>query len=806
MSQVEALAASALYRRCPPEDLPFETTAELGGTTEPIGQDRAVDAIRFGVDIAQDGHNLFVMGPPGTGKRSFVADFLARTAAAESAPTDWCYVNDFARPEKPRAIAVPAGTGPRFASDVDDFIDNAQAAVSAAFSSEDYRARRQVIEREFQEQQTHVMEAVQSAARDRGIRILQTPSGLVFAPVVDGEVVGPTEFEKLPPERQREIEAAVEAVGKLLQESMRDLPDRLHASRARIRELDRELAEFAIQRLCAELLSRYRLVAEASAYLEAMRVDLIDHYELLRGAEPGAPAAPFRLDLDGEESNDTKAHRRYGINVLVTRDPHVGAPVVMEERPAYGRLIGKIEHRARFGALLADFKLIRAGALHEANGGYLVMNAHRLLAEPFAWDALKECLRTRVIRIVPLDQVYGIVSTVSLEPTPIPLAVKVVLIGSPYLYYLLRALDPEFEDYFKVVAEFDDRSPRSDDTHRRFAERLAGQARADQLLPLHRDAVARVIEESARDAEDSERLSSEIRRSIDLVREAHHWALKRKAAVIASEDVLHAIDMRAYRKGRLRERVLEEILRDTMLIATSGERVGQVNGLSVLQVGDQPFGRPSRITARVSLGGGDIIDIEREAELGGSLHSKGVMILSGYIAARYAIELPASFSATLAFEQSYGGVDGDSASSTELYALLSALAELPLRQDLAVTGSVNQFGEVQAIGGVNHKIEGYFDICTARGLSGTQGVLIPAANVKHLMLRQRVIDAVVAGHFHIYPITHVDEGLELLTGLPAGGGPVEAETVDAYILQRLANFAELRQRFSAIPPGREGRP
>lgn len=805
MSPVHPLDASALYRPCPAVDLPFETTAELAGTTALIGQDRAVEAIGYAVDVEQDGHNLFVMGPPGTGKRSFVADFLARTAAARPAPTDWCYVNDFARPDKPRALALPAGAGPRFASDVDRFIDDAQAALGAAFSSEDYRNRRQAIEREFQDQQGHLMETMQNAARERGIRIMQTPGGLVFAPVVNGEVIGPAEFEKLPAAQQATIEAAVEAIGKLFQESMRDLPERLRASRARIRELDRELAEFAIQRLCAELIQRYRLLPDARGYLEAMRADLIDHYEMLRGVEPG-PQQPFRLDLDGEESPDAKAHRRYGVNVLVTRDPHGGAPVVVEDRPAYGRLLGKIEHRARFGALLTDLRLIRAGALHEANGGYLVLHAQRLLSEPFAWDALKECLRKRVIRIVPLDQVYGLMSAASLEPAPIPLTLKVVLIGSPQLYYLLRALDPEFEDYFKVVAEFDDRSPRRDDTHRRFAERLAGQAQADQLLPLHRDAVARIIEESARDAEDAERLSSEIRRSIDLLRAAHHWAQKRKASAIGVEDVEHAIERDAYRKGRLRERVQEEILRDTMLIATSGTQTGQVNGLAVLQVGDQPFGRPSRITARVSLGSGDIIDIEREAELGGALHSKGVMILGGYIAARYAIEAPASFSATLAFEQSYGGIDGDSASSTELYALISALAELPLRQDLAVTGSVNQFGEVQAIGGVNHKIEGFFDICAARGLTGTQGVLIPAANVRHLMLRAPVREACAAGRFHIYPIRHIDEGLELLTGLPAGGGPVEAETVDAYVLQRLASFAALRQRFNAGPGPRDGQP
>ncbi|MBK8960564.1 MAG: AAA family ATPase [Proteobacteria bacterium] len=799
MTATTALAPVALYRACAPDALPFATTAELDDGSAPFGQQRAIEAIRFGVEMRLPGHNLFVMGPAGTGRRSFVGDFLKQLSAGDPAPADWCYVNDFNDAARPRALALPAGVGKRLAQAVERCLVEVQAAVGAAFGSEEYRNRRQGIEREFEESQGRAFEQVQQAARERNIRIMQTPNGMVFAPVVNGAVLGPEEFEKLTAEQQATLQNAVEEVGKLFQETMQHTPERLRGARERIRQLDHEVADLAIRRLVAEVDAEFEAVPAAREYLEMMRADLTSHYELLREPEGQAAGMPLRLDLDGEEPGDSRVQRRYGINVLVSREPQDGAPVVIEERPSYGRLLGKIEHRARFGALTTDFKLIRAGALHQANGGYLVMNALRLLSEPFAWDALKETLRNGHIRIVPLEQAYGFASTVSLEPAPIPVKLKVILIGAPRLYYLLREMDPEFDDFFKVVAEFDDRTSRSDAAQLEFARLVAGAARKDALLPLVRDAVARVIEEAARWAEDADKLSTELRRAIDLVREADYWARKRGVAAIERADVEQAIERQAWRKGRISERIQEEILRDTLLIDTSGTRIGQINGLAVMAVGDQAFGKPSRISARVSLGGGTVIDIEREAELGGELHSKGVMILAGYIAARYAQWAPASFAATLAFEQSYGGVDGDSASSTELYALLSALAQVPLRQDLAVTGSVNQFGDVQAIGGVNHKIEGFFDVCAARGLTGSQGVLIPAANVKHLMLRPRVVEAVAAGRFHIHAVNSIDEGITLLTGMEAGtpdaDGSYPEGSLNRRVVEQLASFAQARRQF-----------
>ena len=796
---VKPLPAAALYRASDTAALPFASSEELLDGGELFGQARAIEAIRFGIEMRHAGHNLFVMGPPGTGRRRFVAEFLAGIAAREAPPADWCYVNDFDDAARPRALCLPAGMGKRLAGAVDRLLLEVQAAVGAAFGSEDYRARRQAIEHEFEESQGHAFEQVQQAARERNIRIMQTPNGMVFAPVVNGVVIGPEEFEKLPAEQQAAIQTAVEEVGKLFQDTMQHTPERLRGARARIRELDQQVADLAIRRLVNEVLPEFQAAPEAVDYLERLRADLTEHYELLRAPEAGgAPGMPMRLELDGDEPGDSRVARRYAVNALVCHEPGSGAPVVIEERPSYGRILGKIEHRARFGALITDFRLIRAGALHQANGGYLVLNAARLVSEPFAWDALKETLRSGAVRIVPLEQAYGFASTASLEPAPIPLSVKVVLVGPPRLYYLLREFDPEFDDYFKVVAEFDDRTARDGGSELEFARMLAAAARDAGLLPLARDAVARIIEEAARWAEDAEKLSTEVRRAIDLACEADYWARKRNASMLAREDVEHALERQATRLGRVPERLREEMLRETLLIDTQGSRVGQINGLAVVAIGDQPFGRASRISARVSLGAGNVIDIEREAELGGELHAKGVMILAGYIAARYAQWTPACFAATLAFEQSYGGIDGDSASSTELYALLSALADAPLRQDLAVTGSVNQFGDVQAIGGVNHKVEGFFDLCAARGLTGTQGVLIPKANVKHLMLRPRVVEAVAAGRFHLYPIDCIDDGIALLTGIEAGtpdaDGSYPEGSINRRVVDRLQAFAELRRR------------
>lgn len=782
MTDSEALPVTELFHACDDDAIAAASSKDIETIDGVIGQERAVQAVNFAVAIDGDGHNVFVLGPPGTGRRTFVRRALTEAAANRATPSDWCYVNNFDEPQCPTALELPAGMGKHFAAHMEEFIDEVHTNLSTAFDGEDYRTRHQAIEGEFQEQQAKALEDVHREARERSIRIMQTPSGVIFAPIRNGEALGPDEFEKLPEDEQQRIKGDVEEIGKKLQKAMEGTPKRVRRMREQIAELDDQVTSFSVGSLVEDLVAAYKEFPQVVAFLQAVEQDLIKNSALLRG--DGDKQMPFMQMMP---ENATK--RRYAVNVIVSREPDSAAPVVIEEHLAYAHLVGRVEHRAQMGALTTDFTLIRAGALHRANGGYLVLDARRLLIEPYAWEGLKQALKAHSIKIESIAEAFALSSTVSLEPQPIPLKVKVALIGDRRLYFLLQSLDPEFSDLFKVAADFDDRMDRTADSQRDFARMMASIVERNSLLPLARGAMYRVIEESVRDAGDREKLSTEIRRTEDLLREAHYWAGQNGRAEIAAADIDAAIESREYRHSRIRERIVEEITRGTLLIDTDGAKVGQINGLAVYQLGEYSFGRPSRITARVSLGSGKVIDIERESELGGSLHSKGVLILSGFIAANYGIDEPLSLAATIAFEQSYGGIDGDSASSAELYALLSAIAEVPLSQSFAVTGSVNQHGDVQAIGGVNEKIEGFFDICDVRGLTGEQGVLIPAANVKHLMLRRRVIDAVAAGKFRIFAVNHIDEGLSILTGLAA-------ETLNRRIRDALEKLAQRRADFA----------
>lgn len=800
MQPAKPLAPETLYRRCDLSEFSFESTAELQDLTEMLGQGRAVEAVEFATAIELQGYNLFVLGPPGTGRHSYIQQFLAQTAAAQPVPSEWCYVNNFAQPQKPSALELPAGQGRKLREDIEGLVEEAHTAIPAAFESEDYRTRRQAIEEEFKEAQGKIFEEIQEQGKAHGIGILQTPTGIAFAPLKDdGDVMGPEVFNKLSEEDKKRIQEETKALQKDLERAMQTTPQRVRKVREKIRALDREVTVFAVGGLIDDLVAAYREMPKVVQYLKDLRSDVIDNVNIFR--KPAGEPQSAEAELPGQQPKESPALRRYGVNVVVDHGDATGAPVVFEEHPTYPFLMGRIEHVARLGALLTDFNLIRGGALHRANGGYLVLDVRKVLIQPFAWEGLKQALSSRELRIESLGQAYSLVSTVSLEPEPIPLKVKVVLIGERMLYYLLQALDPEFNNLFKVAADFEDEMARTPENYQSLARLLATVARRESLKHLDRGAVARLIEESARQAGDAEKLSTQIRQLTDILREADYWGTKNGHSIIDADDVQQAVDSRARRRSRIRERFQEEILRDTILIDTTHAKVGQINGLAVMQVGDFMFGRPSRITARLSLGSGKVIDIEREVELGGPIHSKGVLILSNFLAAHYVIDRPLSLSASLVFEQSYGGVEGDSASSAELYALLSALTEAPIKQSFAVTGSVNQFGEVQAIGGVNEKIEGFFDICNARGLTGEQGVLIPVSNVKHLMLRRNVIEAVEANQFHVYPVGTIDQGIELLTGIEAGardsGGEFPEGSINHRVKARLIDFAEKRRAFAA---------
>lgn len=788
MQNTEALRPGQLYRPCDPDQFSFHTTAELPDLGEIIGQVRALEAMRFGIGIANSGYNIYALGPAGIGKHSITIQLLSEQLREHAAPLDWCYVNNFDDPQRPIAISLPAGGGRVFRDDMSHLIDDLVSTIPALFESDEYRGRAQEIEEEFKRRQDEGIAAIQREAREHNTDLIRTPGGFGFAPTKDGEVLEPEEFDRLPEKERARIEKVVETLQERLRVVMRQMPQWRRETREKLKALNREMGLSVIEHQIGALRAKYVAHAKLLAYFDAVQEDIIANIDEFRQQEENTSTALMALP------GGRGSFRRFTVNVLVDRSDHTGVPVVYEDNPSFQNLMGRLEHVAMMGALVTDFSLMRGGALHRANGGYLLLDAQKVLTQPLAWEGLKRVLRSHELRIDPVERVVGLASTVTLEPEAIPLAVKVVLLGDRWLYYLLCEYDPEFLELFKVAADFEEDLPRESRSEASFAQLVATMARKNKLRPFDRSAVARVIEQASRLCGDSEKISTHLRSIADLLTESDHCAAGED--VVRAAHVQQAIDAQRRRAGRVRERMYESIRRGMTLIATAGEAVGQINGLSVIRLGDLDFGVPHRISARVRLGEGEVIDIEREVELGGPIHVKGVLILAGFLGGRYAADLPLSLAATLVFEQSYGEVEGDSASSAELYALLSALAQVPVKQTLAVTGSVNQHGEVQAIGGVNEKIEGFFDVCAMRGLTGEHGVLIPASNVPHLMLRHDVVEAVQKGLFHIYPVATIDAGIALLTGLAAGELDARGDFPDASlngrVRARLRGFAETR--------------
>lgn len=800
MSSVPALAPDALYRRADPAALSFQTTDELPDSIEFVGQDRAIKAIEFGIGMSRQGYNLFALGSSGSGRHALVQRYVEAQAAKEPPPSDWCYVNNFEQPYRPLVLRLPPGLGKELQKDVQHLVEELRNALSSAFENEEYQTRRQALEMELQEQQQKRLNELQEQARERGLTLLRTPGGLVFAPYKDGNVLAPEQFQQLPQEEQDRLKAEVDVLQEQLQKLLIQAPRLERELRSRVRTLNEEVAGFVLNELMDDFYQKYAEQEAVVAFLRALQKDVSDNLPNFVGGEE-KPAEDQQMPTLPNGNTASPVRRRYTVNLLVDASDLTGAPVIYESNPSYLNLVGRVEQMATMGALITDFTLIKPGVLHRANGGYLIVDALKVLSSPYAWEGLKRALQFGEIRIESPVQMMSLTTTVSLEPEPIPLDIKVVLIGDRQTYYLLSQYDPDFNELFKVAADFGDELVRTPETERIYAQMIATVARREKLRPFDRSAVARIIEHSARLVSDAERLSMRIQVIVDLMEEADYWAQQVGATLVSAAHVQQALDAQVYRTDRIRERMQEEILRQTILVDTEGAKVGQINGLSVVQMGTYMYGQASRITATIHLGQGDVVNIEREVEMSGPIHSKGVLILASLLRARYATERPLALSASLVFEQSYGGVDGDSASSTELYALLSAIANVPINQALAVTGSVNQHGQVQAIGGVNEKIEGFFDLCKARGLTGEQGVLIPVANVKHLMLRQDIVEAAAAGQFHIYPVTTVDEGIELLTGLPAGTrnarGNYPKGTINFLVEQRLQALAERRAALDA---------
>ena len=795
MTENAPLSAKELCWRCAPDQLKFETTDDLQDLDDVIGQNRAVASIGFAVDMRQPGYNIYALGPEGIGKHTIVRRFFEQAAPDSPVPDDYCYVSNFQDSRKPRALRLPPGRGAVLQNDMTQFVEDVRVGLRSTFESGEYRTRQQAIQEEFRERRENALAEVETEAKSHDIALLRTPVGFAFGPIRDGKVISPEVFQSLPKEEQERVEATIEELQEKLLKALQQTPGWMKEAQNALRRLNDETAELAVGHLIGALRKKYDDLPDVAVFLNDVHRDVIDNVE----AFVSEPEKPHNGQGAAEFENGPSLSRRYRINLLVDNGSADRAPVVYEDDPTYDRMLGRIDHRAEMGTLLTDLHMIRPGALHRANGGYLVLDARKLLTRPWAWEALKRALLGAYIRIEPIAQALGLFSTVTLEPDPIPLDIKVALVGDRLIYYLLSEYDPEFVRLFKVAADFDERFDRTDEHSQLYARLIATLVREEKLRPFDRTGVARVLEFAARETGDSEKLSTGIERLLDLLREANHWAGKDSREVVGGAEVQQAVDAQIGRLDRVRERVQEEILRGTIAIDTEGAVVGQVNGLSVMQLGGFAFGRPSRITARVRLGKGEVLDIEREVELGGPLHSKGVLILSGFLSSRYADERPLSLSASLVFEQSYGGVEGDSASSAELYTLLSAISGVPIKQCFAVTGSVNQHGQVQAIGGVNEKIEGFFDLCAGRGLTGEQGVLIPATNVKHLMVHQRVLAAVEEKRFHIYPVQTIDQGIEILTGMAAGergaNGQYPEGSLNYKVEARLREMAEKRRAF-----------
>ena len=804
MDSAQPLSADKLYRVFDTAALPFETTAELENGQEIIGQQRAIDAIQFGIGINHQGYNLYALGPNGTGRHTAITRFLNQRAPAAAVPDDWCYVYNFEQPYKPLALRLPPGVAVKWRDDMKKLVEELASVLPGVFAGEEYQLQKRALEEELRGLQMEALEKLREEARGHDIALIQTPGGFAFAPLKEGgEVITPDEFMQLDAEAQKLIEAKVGELQEGLQRIMQQMPTLQREMQSRMRELNERVVGFSITPLLDELRHKYAELEGVRNHLDAVHKDIVQNFEAFLQDEESAGRQMLGAALGIASAERKASPSRYGVNVVVDNSHMQGAPVVFLDQPRYQNLVGRIEHVAQMGALVTDFTLIKPGALHQANGGYLVIEALKLLTEPFAWEGMKRALRESAITIESLGQVYSMISTISLEPEPIPLSVKVVLIGERTLYYLLSNADPEFSELFKVSADFEDEMTRGPESGLAYARVMAEVVRDEKLRHLDRGAVARVVEHGSRLVEDTEKLSTHMQSITDLLREANYWAGQSGREVVTRDDVQRALDMQVYRAARVQEQMQEAIRRDRVLIDTSGTVVGQVNGLSVYALGSHSFGRPSRITARVRLGRGEVIDIEREVDMAGPIHSKGVLILTGFLGQRYAAERPLSLSATLVFEQSYGGVEGDSASSAELYALLSAISGAPIRQSLAVTGSVNQHGQIQPIGGVNEKIEGFFDVCQARGLNGEQGVLIPVANIDNLMLRQDVVEAARAGQFHIYPVRTVDEGIELLTGVPAGesdeAGDYPPDSINGRVVARLVQLAEKQRDFNDPP-------
>ena len=790
----DILTFDKLYRFCDPDIFTFNTTEDLPDFKETIGQERALHALDFGLSLESTGFNIFILGEHGTGKMTTVRSFLSQKAMNEPVPQDWCYVYNFKDSDVSVAISLDPGSVVIFQKDMEELIKILKAEIPKVFESKEYEKQKNKIIEEPQKQQKDIFSSLEEEAQQKGFSVRKTVSGLIIIPVKKtGEPLTEDEYELLDENTRKKIDE----IGKTLQEKLNDVVRVARESEKMVKEsigrLEKEAALSSVGHLIDELKNKYKDHEKITAYLEDVKEDILEHLDDFKAQEEQAPPLPF-MKLPKTEPIFT----RYTVNVLVNNKDCKGAPCIFESNPTYFNLFGRIEHKFQYGIALTDFSMIKAGSLHKANGGYIVINALDLLRNIFAYDSLKRAIRNKEIKIEDVWEQYRLISTTTLKPEAMPLDVKVILVGNPYLYYLLYNLDEEYRELFKVKADFDSRMGRTEGNINKYASFVTTLCREEKLLPFDRAGVAKVVEFGSRLAEHQNKLSSRFSDIADILREASYWASKSNSNIVSDGHVYKAMDERIFRTNRIEERLREMILEGTIIVDTKGEKVGQINGLAVLDLGDYSFGKPSRITAKTYTGKAGVVNIERETKMSGKIHEKAILIITNYLGSRYAQKRPISLSASITFEQLYDTVEGDSASCAELYALLSSLSGIPLKQSVAITGSMDQNGEVQPVGGINEKIEGFFDLCRLTGFNGSQGVIMPTRNIKNLMLKKDVVEAVKEGKFFIYPIQRVDEGLEIITGMQVGelrdDGTYLEGTINYLVVKRLAEISEALEK------------
>ncbi|MDI6801088.1 MAG: AAA family ATPase [Thermodesulfovibrionales bacterium] len=791
---VTKLKPEELYKCCELDTFDFGTTDEIERFEGTIGQEKALRSLDFGLGLISEGFNIYALGESGTGKMRTVRAMLNERASLENVSYDWCYVYNFKDPDTPMAVSLAPGMGMVFHKDMDDMVKTLRTEIPKVFESKEYEKQRSRIVEEFQQKQKELFSSLEEEARAKGFAIRKAVAGLLVVPVrKSGEPLTEEEFAQLDDKTRKKVGE----LGKMLQERLDDVARAVREAEKLVKELlsrlEREIALGAVGPMIDDLKVKYKDYEKIVKYLEAAREDILTHLEDFKVTEEQAPPLPF-MKLPKPEVS----FNRYAVNIIVNNKELKGAPVVFESNPTYLNLFGRIEYKVQYGMAITDFLMIKAGSLHRANGGYVVINALDLLKNIFSYDALKRAIKNKELKIEDVWEQYRLLSTTALKPEAIPLNLKVILIGNPYIYYLLYNLDEEYRELFKVKADFDSRMERTPGNIKKYAAFVASCQKEEKLLPFDKGGVAKIVEYGSRLASHQNKLSTRFSDIANLIRESHYWAQKDSSKIVKAEHVVRALDEKIFRDNRIEERIREAMLEDTLIVNTTGEKVGQVNGLAVLDLGDYSFGKPSRITARAYTGKAGVVNIERETKMSGKIHEKAIMIISSYLGSKYATKKPISLSASITFEQLYEMIEGDSATCAELYALLSSISGVPLKQCIAVTGSMDQNGDVQPIGGVNEKVEGFFELCNIRGLDGSHGVIIPRRNVKHLMLRHEVVNAIREGKFSIYPIDYVEEGMEVLTGMPAGelkeDGTYPEGTLNYLVMKRFDEISKALEK------------